>query len=297
MKDINYKKFFARHKINSFLLIFFCIFAACSSIGSSQSPHKNKSAEYLTNVTDQQNFNTNYNISSSAANNQNINSNKAVIPEIKSPYQKKQRRKIITFPNDCQYAVVGSSKDWKEISACAAALEYIQPALQKLAKSENCDTSFKDILSFDYAYAVNFYPFSNNKYLVEMRCWTAAYNLSNVYLLYDESAIPAKTRVMEFPDLKFLFDKDDKSEKYPTSFEKVTVKSVPGRIFNTKTKELLTMDKSTGIGYTGHFARYSFPNGEPKLEEYRAKFKEDGNGLGDNWLKVIEKTWKRYYPK
>ena len=125
----------------------------------------------------------------------------------------------------------------------------------------------------------------------------SAYNLSNVYLLYDESAIPAKTRVLEFPDLKFSFDKDDKNGEYPASFEKATVKSVPGRIFNSKTKELLTMDKSTGIGYTGNFARYSFPNDNPKLEEYRAKFKEDGNGLGDDWLKVIEKTWKRYYPK
>ena len=144
---------------------------------------------------------------------------------------------------------------------------------------------------------IEFYPLSANKYLLEVRCWASAYNLSNVYLLYDESAIPAKTKVLEFPDLDFSFDKNDKEDEYPVSFEKIMVKSVPGRIFNPKTKELITLDKKTGIGYAGRYARYSFPNGEPKLEEYRAKFKEDGNGLGDDWLKTVLTTWKRYYPK
>ncbi len=143
---------------------------------------------------------------------------------------------------------------------------------------------------------IKFYSLSPNKYLLEIRCWASAYNLSNVYLLYDESAIPAKTRVLEFPDLRFSFDETDGEHEYPVSFKKILVKSVAGRVFDPKTKELFAMDKKTGIGYAGHFARYSFPGGKPKLEEYRAKFKEDGNGLGDDWLKVILKTWKRYYP-
>ena len=144
---------------------------------------------------------------------------------------------------------------------------------------------------------IKFYPLSPNKYLLEIRCWAGAYNLSNVYLLYDESAIPAKTKVLEFPDFNFSFNEDDKENEYPVSVKKTMVKSVSGVEFNSKTKELIALDRKTGIGYAGHYARYSFPNGKPKLEEYRAKFKEDGNGLGDDWQRDVKKNWKRYFPK
>lgn len=146
-------------------------------------------------------------------------------------------------------------------------------------------------------YDLNFYSLQSNKYLVKVKCWASAYNVSNVYLLYDESAIPAKTKVLEFPDLDFAFNENDKQGEYPVSVKKVFVKSVPGIEFNSRTKELVTLDRRTGIGYAGHYARYSFPNGKPKLEEYRAKFKEDGNGLSDDWQRDVKKNWKRYFPK
>ena len=148
---------------------------------------------------------------------------------------------------------------------------------------------------YEYNFNPVFHPFSVNKYLVELPCWTAAYNESNVYLLYDESALPAKISVLEFPGLSFTLDKNSGE---PTNVENVTDKTVGGRWFNPKTKELIVFVKGRGIGDFGQYARYSFPNGTPKLEEFRAEFKDGGYGYGtDEIMLQGPKKWKQYYRK
>ena len=113
--------------------------------------------------------------------------------------------------------------------------------------------------------------------------------------MYDESAIPAKAEILEFPSFEFTYDEDYDVAK---SVEKVNVTVLGGRWFNLKTKELIVFVKARGIGDAGRYARYSFPNGKPKLEEFRAKFKWEGRGYqAGDVIKNPPKTWKRYYPK
>ena len=146
-------------------------------------------------------------------------------------------------------------------------------------------------------YNIEFYPLFSNRYLVKVRCDAGAYNELNAYLLYDESALPAKAKVLEFPSFNFEYPDDENSDT-PKAVKNVTVKTVGGRYFNPETKELIVFVKAHGIGDAGCYARYSFPNGKPKLEEFRAKFKWEGHGYGtDEILKSPPKTWKRYYPK
>lgn len=212
----------------------------------------------------------------------------------KSPFQKNARRKVINFPEDCQYAAVGSTKNRQAVSACAAALEEVAPQLRRIALDEKCDTKFEDVLSTDYACKINFYPFSVNKYLVELRCLTGAYNEINAYLMYDESKLPATIQILKFPSLNFDYDEDAERAK---KVEQVTVETVGGRYFNPRTKQLIVFIKAHGIGDAGRYARYSFPNDQPKLEEYRARFKWSGREyqLADV-IKSPPQTWKRYYP-
>lgn len=214
--------------------------------------------------------------------------------------QTKPRRQRIRFPEDCTNYAPAGVKNWKLQNGCAEAIQSVLPSLPRA----DCDyeqflskNSFDDFLSFSTDYhpgAVRFYSLSPNKYLVEVLCSAAAYNVSNVYLLYDESTLPARAVVLEFPSLEFTYDEDSDAAK---TIEKVSVKTVGGRFFNPKTKELIVFVKARGIGDAGRYARYSFPNGQPKLEEFRAKFAWTGRGYGtDEILKSAPKTWKLYYP-
>jgi hypothetical protein len=55
--------------------------------------------------------------------------------------------------------------------------------------------------------------------------------------------------------------------------------------------------KTHGIGDAGHYARYSFLDGKPKLEEYRARFDWRGREYAlEDVIKSPPKTWKRYFP-
>jgi hypothetical protein len=160
---------------------------------------------------------------------------------------------------------------------------------------QNGYSKFLEYLGDYQSRAVRFYPLAPNKYLVEVPCSVAAYNVSNVYLLYDESRLPAKAEVLEFPGFKFTYDEDrDKAEKIET----VMAKTVGGRGFNLQKKELIVFEKARGIGDAGRYARYTFFGDKPKLVEFRAKFSWTGRGYStDEILKRPPPAWKRYYPK
>ncbi len=209
-------------------------------------------------------------------------------------YQIKPRRRKINFQDDCQY-IAGNGDEYLLEKTCADALQAIKPGLPKECEYNTFrDRDGNTYFSFFETAQIKFYPLSANKYLAELRCQTGAYNVQNVYLLYDESAIPAKAEVLEFLSLEFISDEDSDVAK---SVEKVKVKIIGGRYFNPKTKELVVFVKSRGIGDAGEYAKYSFPNGKPKLEEFRAKFKWSGRGYQvPDVIKSPPKTWKRYYP-
>ncbi len=235
------------------------------------------------------------------------NSSDETDKSIELPYQKKARRKSIKFPDDCERAVVEGSKNWKVRRACGIALYNIQPDLPKA----DCayDLIERDINSRLEGYSsIKFYSLATNKYLVEVLCRTAAYNIDNVYLLYDESSIPAKARVLEFPWIKpdddifkEFSDLNPPTDDYIAKHIKPeSVKIIGGRYFDTKTGKLIVFDKGRGIGDFGQYARYSFVDGKAKLEELRAKYyyeKDSRSYQLNDVIKHPPKNWKRYYPK
>lgn len=220
----------------------------------------------------------------------------------KLPFQTKARRRSIRFPDDCTKFVPAGNENWDLQTACADALQAVLP---DLPRGSACgyeqflkENSFFDFLRFSTDYhsgAVRFYSLSANKYLVEIYCASGAYNVENVYLMYDESAIPARAAVLEFPSLAFEYDEDAEEAK---SVEKMSARVIGGVGFDQKTRKLIVFVKARGIGDAGHYARYSFTNDEPKLEEFRARFKWGGRAYTtDEILKRPPQTWKKYYPE
>ena len=303
-------KFKFQIKITSLIFIVVCLYGSCASVDSSQIS-LNKSTD---NASRTKVANVEYDDASNKilVDNSNTNSNSNAFSEekIKRSRQTVPRRRKINFPNDCQQ-VARTGNEYLLEAVCADALYDVQPDLPKThiigvassgssadAPQSDCDyavkQNFEGHFNFD-EYGAKFYSLSTNKYLAEVRCAEGAYNQINAYLLYDESAIPAKAQVLEFESFRFTHDEDSDVAK---TIDKVTVKTVGGVYFNQKTKELIVFVKAHGIGDAGHFARYSFPNGKPKLEEFRAKFKWEGHGYGtDEILKNPPRTWKKYYPQ
>ncbi len=214
-------------------------------------------------------------------------------------YQTKLSRKKIRFPEDCQY-VIGLEDEYQLERTCAAAIESVLPDLPRedcAYKSYLEKNNLLDFTKYSTEYhpgAVKFYPLSAGNFLVEIQCWNSAYNVSNVYLRYDESSIPATARILEFPS--FSFTGTENSDKVE-SVKKTVVNTVNGVYFNRKTKELIAFVKGLGIGDSGTYAKYSFVDGDPKLREFRADFK-DGCPCyqTDQVIKESPKKWKRYYP-
>ena len=282
-----------------FVLMIFCLYSSCLS-GKSSQIQSNTSPEHLIVSKEpvakvEQNTNT----SNNSTENTQYNSDKI---KINRPYQTKPRRQAIKFSVDCTDYIPAGEENWQLQTACADA---IKSALSDLPKTSNIglsstkiDCDYNNIQNKDdwlNDYGANFYPLAPNKYLVEILCIAGAYNELNAYMFYDESKLPAQARVLEFP--RFDIDHDEDSDVGKT-IEKVMVKTVGGRYFNPKTKELIVFVKAHGIGDAGHYARYSFPNDKPKLEEFRARFVWSGREYTpDQVFKSPPKTWKRYYPK
>lgn len=285
-----------RIKIVIFILLGGCFCLSCKPTDLQKPPSDNLSENQIIDKQEQTEIVRQITKSSiiDSADTQTINSNQNSFsePTINRPYQAKARRKNIKFPDDCQ-KVASIGDEYLLERTCADALYQIQPDLPEA----NCDYEklrrADGHFSFDDYKSVEFYPLSPNKYLVQMKCWYSAYNEANVYLFYDEGAIPASAKVLEFPTFKFDYNSETGEV---TDVKRNTDKSIAGRYFNPKTKELIAFDILRGVGDAGRYARYSFPNDNPKLEEYRAKFKMDGNGTGDEIIESPPKNWKRYYP-
>ncbi len=220
---------------------------------------------------------------------------------INRSYQSKPRRQEIKYPTDCTDYVPAGEKNWQLQTACTDAIKSALPDLPKTSNiglsSDEIDCDYNKIQNNDdwlNDYGANFYPLSPNKYLVEILCIGGAYNKLSAYIFYDESKLPAQAQVLEFPRFEIEHDEDSDTAK---SIKQVMVKSVGGVHFNTETKKLIVFVKAHGIGDAGHYARYSFPNGKPRLEEFRARFVWSGRDYStDEILKQSPKTWKRYYP-
>jgi hypothetical protein len=296
-------------------LFIFCFSISCDSSETSPiSSNKSKNHVSNENLNNEQNTNNSNPKEIDSPDEKELSNAK-----IQSPYQTKPRRTKINFAEDCEYKI---GDKFKLETACASAINSVIPDLpsnpcvydQYLRNTKVSDGSaFLSLQNFSVkeAFPIKFYALSQNKYLVQIYCNSGAYNIENVYLLYDESKLPAKARVLEFPwiepDSHILNDfsylkppSDDYIAKY---INIVKEKTVGGIQFNPKTKTLIAYSKGNGMGKFGQYARYSFKkNGEPILEEFRARFYDDvynqdyPNYDNDDVIKHPPKTWKRYYP-
>lgn len=214
------------------------------------------------------------------------------------------RRRSINFPGGCDFYTADQKFTLER--SCASAINDVLAKLPKagcgydsfLARGDVSDGSnYRYLIEYATDFhegAIKFYLLSANKYLVEVYCRSGAYNTENVYLFYDESALPSRADVLEFPSLELASDEDSDIAK---AVKKVAVQTVGGRYFDAENKELIVFLKANGTGNAGSYARYSFPNGKPKLLEYRAKIKPEGSEYqADEIIKNPPITWKRYYP-
>lgn len=219
--------------------------------------------------------------------------NLALASNPRSKRRRHLRRKNIEFPRDCDYLAGGFRRE----RACAAALEM---ASRDLPKDCDCDYDSSrrpdgsvNLIEFNnrFADAVRFYRLSSGKYLVQVRCATSAYNVANLYLLFDETRTLPKARTLKFPTLEFPARNPNETPR------KTTKQIIGGRRFDPKTKELTVFVKGRGLGDFGEYARYAFPNGKPRLKEFRARLEEGGAAYETNDVLLHSpKKWRRYYP-
>ena len=186
----------------------------------------------------------------------------------RSKRRRRPRRKNIEFPRDCDY----KAGEFYREKACAAALE---KASRDFPKDRDCDygslrrpAGSVNLIEFNdrFADAVKFYRLSAGKYLVQVRCSASGYNVVNLYLLFDETQILPKARILKFATLEF--SAQNPNEKPAKMSEEI----IGVRRFNRQTKDLIVFIKERGLGDFGESARYAFPNGKLRLKEFRARF-------------------------
>jgi hypothetical protein len=155
-------------------------------------------------------------------------------------------------------------------------------AWRKILKwSQECDDAYGDH-GEDEA-GLRFYPLAARKYLVEVECEVAAYQSEMLYLLYDENASPARSRLLTF---KIYTGETEQSMK------QIETGSLLGEsAFDDQRKTLTVFYRLSRLGACGTVATYSFPRGVPMLTDFRVKFTCDGEGEED------KSSWKRIEPR
>lgn len=153
-------------------------------------------------------------------------------------------------------------------------------AWRKILKwPQDCDDAFRN-QGEDYA-GVNFYRLAARKYLVEVECEVAAYQSVRLYLLYDESTSPARSKPLTFKSY---------SGETEDSLKETQQESLLGEsTFDNRRKTLTVLYKLSRLGDCGSLATYSFRSGTPVLIDYREKFTCDNEDTGDHshWRRIM----------
>ncbi|WP_061233619.1 DUF1176 domain-containing protein [Leptospira noguchii] len=187
------------------------------------------------------------------------------------------KRTSIRWPQDCDFiAHIPGEKNKHPELICAEALGQLRVQLPKdcqyneLALGEDGLMSYHLYADFLRYSPIQFFPLSEGKFLGELLCSSAAYNRYNVYFIYDERSIPAKTKILKFQ----AFDFEEKNGfVHKESFESETIV----RFFKPETKEFVSFIKMRGMGDCGKYFRYGLSETEkPILKEIRVKLECDG---------------------
>jgi hypothetical protein len=114
---------------------------------------------------------------------------------------------------------------------------------------------------------LKFWQLEPHKYLVEVICFLAAYQLNQRYIYYDETKSPPSATLLNFK----IYDKIGKKlvEKWIDEFGGFGD-------FDDQKKELIIDTKFRGLGDCGYRAVYRIQEGKAVLKEFRAKFNCDG---------------------
>ncbi|WP_036025950.1 DUF1176 domain-containing protein [Leptospira noguchii] len=187
------------------------------------------------------------------------------------------KRTSIRWAQDCDFiAHIPGEKNKHPELICAEALDQLRAQLPKdcqyneLALGEDGLISYHLYADFLQYSPIQFFPLSEGKFLGELLCSSAAYNRYNVYFIYNERSIPAKTKILKF----HAFDFEEKNGFiHKKSFESETIV----RFFKPETKEFVSFIKMRGMGDCGTYFRYGLSETEkPILKEIRVKLECDG---------------------
>jgi hypothetical protein len=121
---------------------------------------------------------------------------------------------------------------------------------------------------FDYEVSKNIskvYEISSQQYLVELLCFSGAYQGNYEYFLYDKNGL----NLLNFD----IFEVGNLGKIVKTSVNNIG--GLPE--YNNGEKELILFTKYRGLGDCGAWAKYKFDRREFKLLEYRIKANCDGN--------------------
>jgi uncharacterized protein DUF1176 len=129
---------------------------------------------------------------------------------------------------------------------------------ERLQWPEECEDAFnKTYGSYSNAPGlVDFYHLGGTQYLVEITCWSGAYQPGKVFLFLDEAKpLQGNARPLQFK----LYDRDETgqvSSYYDTEMAGLTS-------FDPKKKRLRVWSKGRGIGDCGSLVTYEIRNGIP----------------------------------
>ncbi|MEE3719958.1 DUF1176 domain-containing protein [Tumidithrix elongata RA019] len=143
--------------------------------------------------------------------------------------------------------------------------EPLQAVLRDRDRFGICDSNFNESDANRHS---NIYNLGQDKYLVMVQCFLAAYQGSYALVLYN--ADTKEIRLLSLDDFK---QEDSRILKTTTT----QFAGLPK--FNASTGILSNYAKSRGVGDCGTFAKYKFENEQFVLQEYRAKFSCDGRAI------------------
>ena len=146
---------------------------------------------------------------------------------------------------------------------------------------DDCEEAYEKTMSKETP-GLEVYELASGQYLVEVVCTTGAYQGYQFYSHWDETKSPPAARLLTFPSFE---SEDEGKPKKKTEIQEVWGLAT----FDAKTKSLEIHNKYRGPGDCGSLATYEFPNGTPRLKEFREKSACDGNY-------VEPKEWPRIFP-
>lgn len=126
------------------------------------------------------------------------------------------------------------------------------------------------------------YQVGDQKYLVQLLCFMAAYQGSYQYVLYESSV----NGIQVVPLSLSMFQTDDSGQLVRQDIEQVG--GLP--TFDPGTQKLTIFTKARGVGDCGSYAQYQWKGNEFELLEYRAKLDCDGQS-------VAPETYPQIYPE